>query len=244
MTNNSTEKTVTGKIKMKIGEWKYITSEPFCSLFKDEKLVWSSIDTNIVNVNPNSGLLYASGLGTTTIFATDINETTIKVFCSVEVEAAEQHLKEQTLSTQTTSTVATRCCDNGYGNISALGYSGTVFAYKIVGSRVTLEKGFGAKNGTSDVYSDLFRAKLVQMKNIYASMSSAQKNAWLELRLRGVLDTIISLLTSTPMESVKSYIEDYLVNTVIPSDEIEALLNGFYSWYRAEQNAIAYFNAF
>ena len=244
MTNNTTEKSVIGKIKMKVEEWKYITTESFCSIYKDEILVWNSIDPNIVKVNPNSGLLYASDVGATTVFATDINETDIKLICYIEVEATEQHLKTQKLSANTSSTMATRCCDSGYGDVSALGYSGTVFEYKIVGSRVTLEKGFGAKNGTSNTYSDLFRAKLVEMNNIYASMSPAQRGAWMELRLNGLLDTIGSMLTSNPSDFLIDYVKDALVNYILSLDEIEALLRGFYPWYVAEQNAIAYYKAF
>ena len=244
MTNNTTEKSVIGKIKMKVGEWKYITTESFCSLYKDDTLLWSSIDPNIVKVNPNSGLLYASDVGTTTVFATDIKGTDIELICYIEVEATEQYLKTQKLSANTSSTMATRCCDSGYGDVSALGYSGTVFEYKIIGSRVTLEKGFGAKNGTSNIYSDLFRANLVEMNNIYASMSPTQRAAWMELRLRGLLDTVISWLTSSPEELAKSYIKDALINTVISMDEIEALIYGCRSWYRVEQSAISNYQAF
>ena len=244
MTNNTTEKSVIGKIKMKVGEWKYITTESFCSIYKDESLLWNSIDSNIVKVNPNSGLLYASDIGTTTVFATDINGADIKLICNIEVEATEEYLKMQKLSTNTSSTMTTRCCDSGYGDVTALGYSGTVFEYKIVGNRVTLEKGFGAKNGTSNMYSDFFRANLVEMKNIYASMSPTQRAAWMELRLKGLLDTIISWLTNSPEELAKSYIKDALVNTVISMDEIEALIYGCSSWYRVEQSAISNYQAF
>lgn len=244
MINNTTEKSVIGKMKMKVGEWKYITSESFCSPYKDESLLWNSIDSNVVKVNPSSGLLFASDIGTTTVFATDINGTDIKVICNIEVEATEEYLKMQKLSTNTTSTLATRCCDSGYGDVSAMGYSGTIFEYKIVGSRVTLEKGFGAKNGTSNIYSDLFRAKLVEMNNIYAAMTPKQRAAWLELRLQGLLDTVLSWLSSSPVDLVKDYIKDALINTVIPMDEIEALIHGFSSWYRAEQSAISNYQSF
>ena len=131
MINNPTEKSVIGKMKMKVGEWKYITTESFCSLYKDESLLWNSIDSNIVKVNPNSGLLYASDIGTTTVLATDINGTDIKLICNIEVEATEQYLKMQKLPANTASTMAARCCDSGYGDVLALGYSGTIFEYKI-----------------------------------------------------------------------------------------------------------------
>ncbi len=244
MTNNTTENSVIGKIKMKVGEWKYITAESFCSLYKDEILLWNCIDPNIVKVNPNSGLLYASDIGSTTVFATDINEANIRLICYIEIEATEQFLQAQKLSVNNTSSLATNDCDSGYGDVLALGYSGTVFEYKIIGSRITLEKGFGAKNGTSNIYSDLFRAELVEMNNIYASMSPAQRGAWIELRLKGLLDTIVSLLTSSPSDYLIGYIKDSLVNYILPLDEIEALLRGFYPWYVAEQNATSYFQAF
>ena len=244
MTNNTTEKSVIGKIKMRVGEWKYITSESFCSIYTDDNLLWNSTDSNIVKANPNSGLLYAADIGATTVYATDINGIDIKLICYIEVEATEQYLKMQQLSTNSMSTLATRSCGNGYGDISALGYSGTVFEYKIVGSRITLEKGFGAKNGTSNIYSDLFRANLVEMNNIYASMSPTQRAAWMELRLKGLLDTVISWVTSSPVELVKSYIKDALINLVIPMDEIEALIYGCSSWYRVEQSAVSNYQAF
>ena len=244
MINNTTEKSVIGKMKMKVGEWKYITSESFCSLCKDEGLLWNSIDSNIVKVNFNSGLLYASDIGTTTVFATDINGKDIKLICYIEVEATEQYLKMQKVSANTTSTMTTRCCDSGYGDVSALGYSGTVFEYKILGNRVTLEKGFGAKNGTSNIYSDFFRANLVEMNNIYASMSPTQRQAWMNLRIKGLANTVISWITSSPEELVKSYIKDALIDMVIPTDEIEALIYGCRSWYIVEQSAISNYEAF
>ena len=244
MINTATEKSVIGKMKMKVGEWKYITTESFCLLYKDESLLWSSIDSNIVKVNPNSGLLCASDIGTTTVFATDINGADIKLICNIEVEATEQYLKTQKLSANTASTMTTRCYDGNYGDVSALGYSGTVFEYKIVGNRVTLEKGFGAKNGTSNIYSDFFRTNLVEMNNIYESMSPTQRAAWMALRLKGLLDTVKSWITSSPEDLVKSYIKDALIDMVIPTDEIEALIFGCRSWYRVEQSAISNYQAF
>ncbi len=77
-----------------------------------------------------------------------------------------------------------------------------------------------------------------------ASMSPTQRGAWMELRLKGLLDTIISLITSSVEELVKDYIKDALVNYVLSFDEIDALVNGFHAWYVAEQNAIAYYKAF
>lgn len=244
MTNSITKERSTGTIKIKVGEWRYITSEAFCASLKDEILIWKSIDPNIVQVNPNSGLLYACDVGTATVFATDIEETEIKVFCSIEVEATESYLKEQKATARSAVTMSWDCCDNGYGDISAMGYSGTIFEYKIIGSIVTLQKGLGAKNGTSNIYSDLFRAKLVEMNNIYASMSPDQRRAWMELRLKGLLSNIIELLEKGPEKFVIDYIKDSLVNYVLSLDEIEALVNGFYSWYVAEQNAISYYQAF
>lgn len=244
MTNNTTEKTAIGKIKIKVGEWKYITSEPFCSLFKDETLLWSSIDTNIVKVNPNSGLLYASDIGTTTVFATDINGTDIQLICNIEVEATEEYLKMQKLSTNTTSTLTTRCCDSGYGDVSAMGYSGTIFEYKIVGSRVTLEKGFGAKNGTSNIYSYLFRAELVEMNNIYETMSPTQREVWLTMRLEGLVGFFEDWFEKGLKTAAKNKIRDIIIEKALNLDELDAISNGFYSWYRAEQSAIRCYESF
>jgi len=118
MTNIIAEKTTIGKIKMKIGEWKYLTSESFCSHYKKEELLWNSIDPDTVKVNPNSGLLYASDIGTTTIFATDISGTNIKLICYIEVEATEQYLSKQKLSVNTLSSLSARCCNGGYDGSS------------------------------------------------------------------------------------------------------------------------------
>ena len=244
MTNNTTEKSVIGKIKMKVGEWKYITNESFCLLYKDDTLLWSSIDSNIVKVNPNSGLLYASNVGSTTVFATDINGTDIKLICYIEVEATEQYLKMQKLSANTTSTMTTRCCDSCCGDVSALGYSGTVFEYKIVGNRVTLEKGFGAKNGTSNIYSDLFRANLVEMNNIYASMSPTQRSVWMGLRLGGLIPTIKQLLKGNYDKLAKDYIKDIIIQNALNLNELEATVLGLRSWYTVEDNAVSYYEAF
>ena len=101
-----------------------------------------------------------------------------------------------------------------------------------------------AKNGTSNIYSDLFRANLVEMNNIYASMSPTQREAWMKLRLNGLLNTVISWITSSPEELVIGYIKDALIDMVIPTDEIEALIFGCRSWYRVEQSAISNYQAF
>lgn len=244
MTNNTTEKNVIGKIKMKVGEWRYITTESFCSLYKDDTLLWSSIDPNIVKVNPNSGLLYASDVGSTTVYATDINGTDMELICYIEVEATEQYLKTQKLSANTSSTMATRCYDSGYGDVSAMGYSGTIFEYKIVGSRVTLEKGFGAKNGTSNIYSNLFRANLVEMNNIYASMSPTQRAVWMGLRLGGLIPTIKQLLKGKYEDLAKDYIKDIIIQNALNLDELEATVLGLRSWYTVEDNAVSYYEAF
>ena len=248
MTNNITTESTTGIIRMKVGEWKYITSEPFCMLFKNEKLLWSSLDTNIAQVNPNSGLLSACGVGTTTIFATDIDEATIKVFCSIEVTANESAVQAKTLNNRSTSVAIASCGGNGTndsGNVSALGYSGTVFAYKVMGRQITLEKGFGAKNGTSNTYSDLFRYKLVEMNNIYAAMSVDQRRAWLKLRLHDFIGLVglfnPQSVTETAMNIAKEILSGYGMDL---EGRLEATILGIYNWYLAEEDAVSYYSAF
>ena len=66
----------------------------------------------------------------------------------------------------------------------------------------------------------------------------------MELRLKGLLITIIELLRKKPEEYVVDYIKNSLIDYVLSISEIVALINGFQSWYVAEQNAIACFEAF
>lgn len=245
MTNSITKERSTGTIKIKVGEWRYITSEAFCASLKDEILIWKSIDPNIVQVNPNSGLLYACDVGTATVFATDIEETEIKVFCSIEVEATESYLKEQKATARSAVTMSWDCCDNGYGDISAMGYSGTIFEYKIIGSRVTLQKGLGAKNGTSNIYSDLFRSALVQMDNIYASMTPDQRRAWLKLRVNDFIQLVGIFNPQSVSETAKNIAKQILSNYGIDlGGMLEATILGVYNWYLAEEDAVSYYNAF
>ena len=82
------------------------------------------------------------------------------------------------------------------------------------------------------------------MNNIYESMSPTQREAWMALRLKGLLDTVKSWITSSSEDLVKSYIKDALIDMVISMDEIEALIFGCRSWYRVEQSAISNYQAF
>lgn len=242
---NKAQETASGTIKMKVGDWKYITSDGFCTLFKNESLIWNSIDTNIVQVNPTSGLLYACNTGTTTVFATNIEKTEIKVFCDVEVEATEAYLKEQKLSPPSTSIMTTRYCDDNYGNVSALGYSGTSYEYKIVGNGITLKNGFRSKNGSVNMYSDFFRSKLIEMKNIYAAMSPDQRMAWLWLRVNDFIDLVGIINTQFVTEVAKKIALNILSSYSIDlGGMLEPTILGVYNWYLAENAAISYFQAF
>ena len=242
MSQNNTNKAFSGKLILDIGEWFYITSAPFYSIGDNKHIIWKSINPSIAQINPNSGLIYAKSVGETSIIGMSEDDN-IRVLCAIQVQQTKARVITTVIDTPST-TSAYECCGNCSNDVSAIGYSGTVFSYTELGSRVTLEKGFGAKNGTKNALSYSFRNTLIQMNNIYASMSPTQRAAWMELRIKGLLDTIISWLTSSPEELVKSYIKDALVNIVISLDEIQKLMTGLSSWYSAEQNAISYYQAF
>lgn len=245
MTNNTLKESVNGKIQLKIGEWKYITSEYFYTLSQKENLIWHVVDSNIAQVNPNSGLLCAKRIGTTTVFAMDTEESMVKVFCSVEVQSNETSVTTKALVAKDPSIEIACFGGNNTENVYALGYSGTVFAYTVVGSRVTLEKGFGAKNGTINNISYLFRAKLIEMNNIYACMSPEQRNAWLVLRINDFIGLIGLFDPQSITETAKNIAKEILSGYGIDLGTIlEATILGVYDWYLAEEEAVSYYEEF
>lgn len=242
MSQSKTINTISGKLTLEKGDWSYITSARFYTLEATINLTWKCLDPDIAQINPNSGLIYAKNEGETSVIGIS-NDEAIRVLCTVNVQPKTAKVVK-TANVASTATITPRCGGNCSGDITALGYSGTVFSYTEVGSRVTLEKGFGAKNGTRNFYSDLFRSALVEMDNIYASMSPDQRAAWIELRLKGFLSNIVDMLTNSPSDYLIGLVKDALINSILPLDEIEALVRGFYSWHVAEENAISCYQAF
>ena len=242
MSQNNTNKAFSGKLILDIGEWFYITSAPFYSIGDNKHIIWKSINPSIAQINPNSGLIYAKSVGETSIIGMSEDDN-IRVLCAIQVQQTKARVITTVIDTPST-TSAYECCGNCSNDVSAIGYSGTVFSYTELGSRVTLEKGFGAKNGTKNALSYSFRNTLIQMNNIYASMSSMERQVWLVLRLKGLLDPIKNLLKGNYKELAKDYIKDIIVGVVLNSEELEAILTGLSSWYTAEEYAIAYYEAF
>ena len=232
------------KMKMKVGEWEYIKSELSHSS-TNNVLIWKSIDPSIVQVNPNSGLLYACGIGNTTVFATGIDEKTIKIICTIEVEANEFSVKIQTKLKQSTMSYIPPC-GNSCEEILALGYSGSVFEYSALGDQVTLEKDYSLKNGTRNYYSELFRSKLIEMNYIHASLTPEQNQAWLVLRLRDIISLVGLINFKNITETAKNIVKEILIENFIDlgEDEIVATISGLYEWYSVEEEAVTYFNAF
>ena len=235
-----------GAIKLQVGDWKYITDEKFCSTFKNDVLLWNCLDNNVLLINPNSGLVYACGVGSTTIFATDVSSGTIKIFCSVEVEETKVLTQSALKSSQDKSTpFSVRCCDSEYYEITSMGYSGTIFGYKPRGNYVTLEKGWLGKSKNSNYYSELFRCTLIKMNNIYASMSEQQRAAWLKLRLIDLFGLIDIVDPTSLSETAKNIAKEILSNMGIDlGGMLEATILGLYDWYLAEDEAVSYFKAF
>ena len=243
MSHSRTINTISGKLILDKGDWSYITSARFYSLDATINLTWESLDTTIAQINPNSGLIYAKNVGETTVIGIS-NDETITVLCPIKVQAKPTELVTAATSASTAS-VMPRCGGNCSGDITALGYSGTVFEYKIVGSLVTLEKGFGAKNGTSNIYSDLFRSALVQMDNIYASMTPDQRRAWLKLRVNDFIQLVGIFNPQSVSETAKNIAKQILSNYGIDlGGMLEATILGVYNWYLAEKDAVSYYNAF
>ncbi len=242
MSKNNTNKALSGKLILEKGEWFYITSAPFYSLDVNENIIWKSTNPNIAQINPNSGLIYAKNVGEITIIGTS-NDENVHVLCTVQVQQPNASVITTAIDTPSTS-VAPACIGGCSNDVSALGYSGTVFAYSEVGNSVRLEKGFGLKSGTSNSTSNLFRSKLIQMNNIYACMSETQRKVWLKLRIKGLLGPIADLLAGNYWELAKDYIKDIIIEEVLNLQEVEATLTGLHSWYIAEENAITYYKAF
>lgn len=240
MITNNIRTHVTGNIRMKLGEWKYITSEIFASRLKTETLIWKTLDPHIVQINPNSGLLYAYDVGTATVYATDINETSLKAFCTIEI-------KEDETFVQSKSNISTRCCDDGNCEISALGYSGKSYKYiRRNGTYITLDIGLQAKNGTSNWISDAYHNKIIQMKNLYANLSASQKEAWLYLRLQNFLTGVLDLLISSPIDIAVDILKEQLLEAagIDLGGLWEATINGFYDWYILENQTKSLFDQY
>lgn len=239
---NNINNTLNGKLVLEKGDWFYITSAQFCSIADSENLVWKSINPNIVQINPNSGLIYAKNEGVTSVIGAS-EDNSVRVLCAIQVQQPKATITTTVIDTPRT-VVAPACSGNCSNDVIAFGYSGTVFSYTEVGNRVTLEKGFGAKNGTSNIYSDLFRSALVQMNNIYASMSPTQRGVWMGLRIGGLIPTIEQLLKGNYEELARDYIKDIIIQNALNLDELEATLLGLRSWYTVEDNAVSYYEAF
>ena len=241
MINGISKQTIKGQLQFEVGEWKYITSEYFYSLSENETLTWYSVNPNIAQVNTDSGLVYAKSTGTTTVFANDKNDSNVKILCSVEVH--EKDAITATTKLVTDNTEVELACVGGNGdNITALGYSGTVFSYSLIGNKVTLEKGFATKVGVSNTTSYLFRAKLVEMDNIYDSMSENQKKAWLKLRLNDFISLVGLFNPKSVTETAKNIAKEILSSYAIDlGTMLESTILGVYNWYLAEQSAVSYY---
>ncbi len=239
---------IKGALKVSPNEWFYVTSAEFYPKdMKNVPLEWESTNPNILQINPNSGLAYAKKAGTETIYATHVGENEPIVFCTVTIEVNVQgnsFVKAHSMPSGNSIVSPTCSGDSDSSDITALGYSGTVFSFTRVGRRITLEKGLGAKNGTYDTYASLFRYELGTMKRIYASLSSIQKEAWMALRVTNFMQTVINLLSGVD-SATRTLAESILAKKGIDlGDRIDATLIGLYEWYQAEQSAVSYFDLF
>lgn len=103
----------------------------------------------------------------------------------------------------------------------------------------------GAKNGTSNRYSELFRYQLIEMNNIYSAMSPTQKKVWLALRLKNSLDVLIKFFTKDLDELAEDYINDFVMEQGIDLEGmVESTVMGLRNWHIAEEKAIAYYKSF
>lgn len=245
MLQNETNNITTGKLILEKGDWKFINT----AINVNANITWESIDPSIVQINPNSGLIHANDVGETTVIGVAENGITL-AFCLIRV--LERAPKLITTAIETENTAMMTNCVGGSNNVSAFGYSGTLYTYSENLNRVTLEKGFGSKNGTKNNTSKLFRSAVVQMDNLYDSLPEIHKKVWMAMRLSGILISVAKLIKNISTMGLEAYVEAYLADYVknalidqtIPRDAIKAFLLGCKPWCDLEDNAISYYNAF
>ena len=178
-----------------------IQYDPKC-LIKDD-LAWKSASPEVVTIDKSSGFACAIGCGRGTLFAVDKNNT-IRVLCDITVEDVVGEDSSRRITANSSIELQTIRYYSDCNSVTAMGYTGKTFSYTTMGTRVTLESGWAAKNGYQDYYSSMFRSELVYMKNIYAAMTPDQRAAWLELRINGFIQQGLIFVPARPAAFIYS----------------------------------------
>lgn len=211
----------------------------------EEELHWKSATPEILEFNAQTGEVCAVGAGCGTLYAEDATGA-IRVLCVVNIEGTPA---SNTLATKSTKAIQTiKTTSQSYRsscNISAIGYTGKTFAYIPSGNRVTLECGWGAKNGIQSYYSSAFETTLRFMNYIYYSLTPNERSAWFVLRTGGFLLGLGGLIDAETDEIALAIAEQILKDAGFDlSIRLEALVMGCSEWYEAEKNAVNYYNNF
>ena len=78
-------------------------------------------------------------------------------------------------------------------------------------------------------------------------MTPDQRTVWFALRLRGLVQDIVKLKKEGREKFAKDYLRDFIIEQNLDVDlevVVESALMGYYAWHIAEEEAIAYYEAF
>ena len=132
-------------------------------------------------------------------------------------------------------------------DVSAMGPSGIPLQFKNNWTMITLKKGMGAKNGEYNNTAYLFRYNLIQINDIYASLSRKQREAMAVLVANNFIDNIIGFHPNNLPNDVIDVVKKLLSDCGLVPDfefEIKIVIFGLYELYEAEQRAISYYNLY
>ena len=242
---------IKGVIRLKKGEWFYITSADFYPKEAiNEILYWHSNNEAIAQINQISGLIHAKEIGTTTVYATVQEQSLVRVSCVIIIDEDEKAtstvFNENSVSNGATTNSSIAVASASSGNISTLGYSGKLFSYSNLGNDIVrLEKGMLSKRGSSNWISLNFKIALKDMCDIYQSMSADQRSCWLVMRLCNWISWFPTIASGDLDEIGLGILEDYLSGFGLNlGAKLGATVLGLYQWYLAEERAVNYFGQF
>lgn len=224
---------------LKVGSWYHdaiaqVYPKPIIPI----TLTWESNKTSVATVNPVNGYVYANNPGIAIITARLNSEQTPTACYTVIVENENgiqntTSLSKETITNSNAKTLAMRSDCGSYSDM-AFGYSGTIYSYTISGNTATLHKGVVSKTKSYNYYAALFQSALQDMADIYNSFEPIQRQAWVVLRVYGIL-------TAYSMDAIDAIL---LLAGVDLKGKLEATIWGMNAWYEAEEQAISCFSKF
>ena len=211
-----------------------------------EPLVWESITPEIVEVNAKTHEICALQGGKGTICAKDENGF-VRVYCVINVKNANEN--EFTKATATKNKFSSieptsRMYSDWYGNdttdtVTAMGCSGDFYSYSKTGNFVTLGYKAGSVSGIQNSTTSFFRSELINMNNIYLSLTNFQKVVWQAIQFTGILADIY---TNGYSDTIGKLIRSILISKGV--DIVENLSQSALSleaWYASEMDAKSYY---